>query len=195
MTPWIGATEPPVGSKRPTMISEASLPEGFPPPGPVGEVILKTYPPHRLARTRSVDGKDDRMFMRLFGHIKRHDIAMTAPVTMGWSAEPTGEKGFDTMAFLYARPDLGAAGPDPADAGVVVEDVPEVTVVSIGMRGAYGSKTFDRGYGPLQTWLADHPEWVADGPPRMLAYNSPFVPWFAKYAEVQIPLRPAKPRP
>ena len=27
-----------------------------------------------------------------------------------------------------------------------------------------------------------------EGPPRMLAYNSPFVPWFAKYSEVQIPV-------
>ena len=40
----------------------------------------------------------------------------------------------------------------------------------------------------LETWLAGHPEWTAAGPPRMLGYNSPFVPWFLKYAEVQLPV-------
>ena len=39
---------------RPMMISEAKLPVGFPPPGPVGEVIVKTYPAHRLARAKEM---------------------------------------------------------------------------------------------------------------------------------------------
>ena len=188
-TPAAPPTSPP-SAKTPTMISEAKLPAGFPPPGPVGEVVVKTYPAHRLARTKAEAGADDKMFMKLFGHIKRNDIAMTAPVTMDWGGDPAERKGPDTMAFLYAKPDLGRPGPDPADASVVVEDVPEVTVASIGVRGAYGKKTFQAGHKPLEAWLAAHPEWVAAGPPRMLAYNSPFVPWFAKYAEVQIPVRP-----
>ena len=76
------------------MISEAKLPAGFPPPGPVGDVIVKTYPAHRLARTSSdAAGGDNRMFMKLFGHIKRNDIAMTAPVTMDWSGDPATRKG------------------------------------------------------------------------------------------------------
>jgi hypothetical protein len=92
------------------------------------------------------------------------------------------------MAFLYARPDIGAAGADPADADVVVEDVPEITVVSVGVRGTYGAATVRKGMTTLEAWLATHPEWSAAGPPRMLAYNSPFVPWFLKFAEVQVPL-------
>jgi hypothetical protein len=44
--------------------------------------------------------------------------------------------------------------------------------------------------------FAVHPEWVAAGPPRTLAYNSPFVPGVLKYAEVQIPVVAApKPAP
>jgi len=179
--------------QKPTMVSEAKLPDGFPPPGPVGEVIVKTYPAHRLAKTRAEAGADDKMFMKLFGHIKRNDIAMTAPVTMDWAGDPAERKGPDTMAFLYAKPDLGRPGPDPADASVVVEDVPEVTVASIGVRGAYGKKTFKAGHEPLEAWLQAHPEWTVAGPPRMLAYNSPFVPWFAKYAEVQVPVRRTAP--
>lgn len=44
-----------------------------------------------------------------------------------------------------------------------------------------------------RAWLTEHPEWTAAGPPRSLAYNSPFVPGFVKYSEVQIPVarRPA----
>ena len=179
---------------QPMMISEAKLPAGFPAPGPVGEVIVKTYPAHRLARTAAGAGGDDRMFMRLFGHIKRNEIAMTAPVTMDWAGEPAEQGGPESMAFLYAEPDLGKAGPDPADAGVVVEDVPEATVASIGLRGGYGEKTFKKGSEQLDAWLAAHPEWEPAGPPRMLAYNSPFVPGFLKYAEIQRPIRPA-PKP
>lgn len=176
------------------MVSEAKLPAGFPPPGPVGEVIVKTYPAHRLARTTTESGGDNGMFMRLFRHIERNDIAMTAPVTMGWSGEPARRRGPESMAFLYETPDLGEAGRDPADAAVVVEDVPEATVASIGLRGSYGEATFRKGTERLDAWLAEHPEWQAAGPPRMLAYNSPFVPGFLKYAEVQQPLQPAPAR-
>jgi len=183
--------EPADPPRKPTMISEAKLPAGFPPPGPVGEVIVKTYPAHRLARTAAGRDGDNRMFMRLFRHIERNDIAMTAPVTMDWSGEPRERGGPESMAFLYAQPDLGAAGPDPADAAVVVEDVPEATLASVGLRGSYGEQTFRKGAEQLDAWLGEHPEWEAAGPPRMLAYNSPFVPGFLKYAEVQRPLRRA----
>jgi len=179
---------------KPMLVSEANLPEGFPSPGPVGQVIVKTYPAHRLARTTTAAGGDNRMFMRLFGHIKRNDIAMTAPVTMDWSGEPAEQGGPESMAFLYAESDLGEAGPDPADETVTVEDVPEATVVSIGLRGSYGEKTFRKGAEKLAAWLMEHPEWEPAGPPRMLAYNSPFVPGLLKYSEIQRPIRPA-PKP
>ena len=178
----------PATTETPMMISEAKLPEGFPPPGPVGTAVVKTYPAHRLARTMAARDGDDRMFMKLFRHIERHDIAMTAPVTMAWSDAAATPARAESMAFLYARPDIGAAGADPADSDVVVEDVPEITVVSVGVRGTYGAATVRKGMTTLEAWLAAHPEWSAAGPPRMLAYNSPFVPWFLKFAEVQVPL-------
>ncbi len=169
---------------RPWMVSEASLPAGFPGPGPAGEVIVKTYPSHRLARTAGQGANGG--FMRLFRHIDRNDISMTAPVVMGWGDKRTPE----TMAFLYGKPSLGTVGPDSADPLVVVEDAPQTVVVSIGMRGAYDEGTVKRGLEQLRMWLAKHPEWTEVGPPRSLAYNSPFVPGFAKYSEVQIPVVP-----
>jgi hypothetical protein len=175
---------------KPLVIGEAKLPAGFPPPGPVGQVIKKTYPAHRLARTRSDSGRDDGMFMRLFRHIERNDIAMTAPVEMTLRGPADDGR---AMAFLYARQDIGTPGPDPADAAVVVEEVPETMVATLGVRGGYGERTFAGGLEKLRAWLAKHPEWREAGPPRALAYNSPFVPGILKYAEVQLPIAPARP--
>lgn len=187
------AEEADVGGQpdKPWMVSEASLPEGFPPPGPVDEVILKTYPAHRLARV-TAEGGSNGMFMKLFRHIERNEIKMTAPVEMTWSEE--GEKPArdpDAMAFLYGSTAIGTPGADEADPNVIVEDVPEIQVVSIGLRGAYDEKTFRRGYEKLEAWLAEHPEWEPAGGPRTLGYNSPFVPNFFKVSEVQIPVAPA----
>jgi hypothetical protein len=182
--------------QRPWMFSEATLPEGFPAPGPVNEVMVKTYPAHRLARVRA-EGGGNGMFMQLFRHIERNEIAMTAPVEMSWqsapaerAAEPAPAVGKEpaAMAFLYGKPSIGAAGADPKDPRVVVEDIPEIKVVSIGLRGGYEKATFDRGATALRAWLAIHPEWKATGDLRALAYNSPFVPGLAKYSEVQIPI-------
>lgn len=181
--------------RKPMMISEAKLPAGFPPPGPVGEVITKTYPPHRLARVRSTAGGNDGSFMKLFRHIERNEIPMTAPVEMEMGVADEGGTAprAESMAFLYGSPDTGTPGPDPADPNVVVEDVPETTVVSLGVRGSYREDRFAEFTDKLEAWLAGHPEWVAAGPPRTLAYNSPFVPGMLKYAEVQIPIAPAPP--
>lgn len=179
---------------RPMVISEAKLPEGFPKPGPVGTVIVKEYPAYRLARTRSGDG-DGGMFMRLFRHIERNEVKMTAPVEMTLpEAGGDAGRGGTAMAFLYASPAIGAPGPDPADGDVVVEDVPALAVASVGIRGGYGPATFGRGEQQVRAWLRDHPEWEAAGPARALAYNSPFVPGVFKYAEVQVPVAP-RPRP
>jgi hypothetical protein len=198
-----GATEPAAGPAdgeanmgRPWMVSEASLPAGFPAPGPINEVIIKTYPAHRMARATAGQG-GNRMFMKLFRHIERNEIAMTAPVVMGWGDAKAGETGGndrggdqapDSMAFLYGKPSLGVAGADPADPVVVVEDAPETVVVSIGLRGGYDAATMRRGLERLRAWLTEHPEWTEAGPPRSLAYNSPFVPGFVKYSEAQIPV-------
>jgi len=143
---------------------------------------VKTYPAHRLARASGQGANGG--FMRLFRHIERNEISMTAPVVMGWGDKPAAE----SMAFLYGKPSLGTVGPDPADPMVVVEDARETVVVSIGLRGAYDEGTFKRGLEQLRGWLAKHPEWAEAAPPLSLAYNSPFVPWFAKYSEVQIPV-------
>ncbi len=188
------AEEKPVAEpsgKKPWMFSEANLPVGFPQPGPINEVVIKSYPAYRLAKVTS-SGKENGMFMQLFRHIERNEIAMTAPVEMSWRAEDGSlAKNPESMAFLYAAPTIGQAGGDPKDSRVVVDDIQPIRVVSIALRGGYDASTFERGYKQLQVWLADHPEWVAEGEPRTMAYNSPFVPGFAKVSEVQLAIRRA----
>ena len=177
--------------KKPWMFSEANLPVGFPQPGPINEVVIKDYPAYRLAKVTSA-GKENGMFMQLFRHIERNKIAMTAPVEMSWHAEDGRlAENPEMMAFLYAAPTIGQAGGDPKDPRVVVDDIQPIKVVSIALRGSYDASTFERGYKQLQAWLADHPEWVAEGEPRTMAYNSPFVPGFAKVSEVQLAIRRA----
>lgn len=124
------------------------------------------------------------MFSTLFDHIKREDIAMTAPVDMGY--EDSGDDPrMLSMAFLYRSTDLGTVGED----GVVrVADLEARTFASVGVRGDYTDANFREGLAILQEWLNDSAEWRADGPPRYLGYNGPFVFAAARYGEVQVPV-------
>jgi len=171
----------------PFMLREASLPEGFPPPGPVGEVVVKRYPAYRAAFAGDVTDSDaatqDGLFRVLFKHIKRNDIAMTAPVEMTYAGGD--DPGMERMAFLYRDPTLGETG---EDGDVQVRDVPAMTVVSVGVRGAYTDERLQTGLAQLHEWLAGQSEYQPAGSPRYLGYNSPFVPWFMRYGEVQLPI-------
>ena len=194
------SSEPGKGTamKSPFLFREAKLPKDFPPPGPVGEIIIKDYPAYRLARVRSgkdgVSGGPDAMFNPLFKHIKRNNIAMTAPVEIGYPNRPDVAEQKDpgiaeSMAFVYGDPSWGEVGADAADPRVVVEDVPAMKVVSIGVRGNYTDHRFTEALGRLTKWLdANRDEFRVVGPPRYLGYNSPFVLGFLRYGEVQLPV-------
>jgi hypothetical protein len=179
--------------KRPFMLKEAKLPAGFPSPGPVGEIIVKEYPAYRMARVHrgegGVAGGPNVMFRPLFNHIKRNDIPMTAPVEMGYSEHVESGEGASSMAFLYGEPSWGMSGADAADRRVVVEDVPAMTLLSIGVRGGYTDANFKKALSRLSEWVKQREQQVrVDGPPRYLGYNSPFVPSLLKYGEVQLPV-------
>ena len=146
---------------------ESPLPEGYPAPTPPGMIELKTYPSVRRAE-RSSKGPSDvgmyKNFFPLFNHIKKREIAMTSPVEMDYrrveDGKPLTEQpivdGEWTMSFLYRKPDLGPAG---MDGDVKVVDVPEVVVVSIGMRESDGSPTVKRGLESLQKWFDGQDAW------------------------------------
>ncbi len=177
--------------KKPFMIGEAALPAGYPEPGPVGEVMIKTYPASRVAMVQASEmggASANGMFRPLFNHISNQKIAMTSPVLMGYdNPDRQMESRPVSMAFVYKDMQVGHTGPD---GNVRVVDVPALTVVSVGVRGSYNEDHFQKGLEQLRAWLAQQGgKYEASGPPRYLAYNSPFVPWFLKYGEVQVPLQ------
>ena len=125
------------------------------------------------------------MFRQLFNHIQENKIAMTAPVDMTYNAA-TDKPKVQSMSFLYDIPERG----DLNDQGAVkVRDVVDKQMLSIGVRGRYNDAQFDAAMKQLDAWLKEQKQYVADGPPRFLGYNSPFVPFFWRYGEVQIPVR------
>ena len=171
-------------------INEAPLPEGWPELTPVDEIQVKQYPVYRAAViSDETDGTQNGMFRPLFNHIKREDIAMTAPVEMTYDGDKQA-----SMAFLYRNPDMGTPGSDAEDQRVQVKDIDQQTAVSIGVRGSYTKENFDEAVAELNAWLDDNKgQWQADGEPRYFGYNSPFVFGFLRYGEVQIPVKPVAP--
>lgn len=162
-------------------MSEAQRPEGWPEITPVGKVELKERPAFRVAvaEVSSGTGGEGRLFGTLFRHIQDRDIPMTAPVTMTRSSE--GQ--MQSMGFLYENLDVGSTG---EAGGAEVQDRPSATVVSTGLRGGYSAKSYANGLARLQDYLEGREHLQPIGEPVYMGYNSPFVPGFLKYAELQI---------
>jgi hypothetical protein len=164
-------------------VVEAPLPEGFPDYAPVGKVVIKEYPAYRMAKA---DGGNS--FWTLFRHIKANDIAMTAPVEMRYGDAQADRPSAQTMAFLYRSTEQGKLG---RQGRVAVVDVPPMTVVSIGVRGARTQSSVMQSRERLQSWLDENKDqYEVAGELRVLGYNSPFVPRGKNFFEVEIPVRP-----
>ena len=165
-------------------IKEAEMPVGFPTFTPVGQIEIKEYPAYRKASAPG-PGK----FWTLFQHIKRNNVTMTAPVEMDYGDPLAPEQNERSMSFLYERADQGSPG---RHGSVDVLDIPAMTVVSIGCRGARTESAVAAAREKLSDWLDQKKvEFVVEGPMRVLGYNSPFVPRDNSFFEVQIPVKPA----
>jgi hypothetical protein len=165
---------------------EAPLPEGFPEPTLVGEIQIKKYPAYRLARTQMA-GAESGAFWALFTHIKKQDIAMTAPVEMTYGEAGKNKLQAEKMAFLYRSPKQGKAGTDEK---VDVNDVPATMALSLGMRGDVTEARLAEAKAHLDIWLKEHAkEYEANGQLRVMGYNSPFVPANKRFSEVEVPIR------
>ena len=168
---------------------EAELPLGWPQTAPVGEVVLKAYPRYRMAKTGMAQrGGTTTPFFALFNHIKRNEIAMTAPVQMDYTE---GNERQASMAFLYAYPTQGDSGQDARDDRVDVVDIAPSMAISIGGRGYEMAQTTAALRARLEAWLAAHADtYEAAGPLRTMGYNSPMVPANRRFFEVEMPVRP-----
>ena len=166
-------------------LREAPLPVGFPEPTPLGEIALRRYPVYRAART-DMTFLEGRAFWTLFGHIRQQGIEMTAPVEIEYTDDDAPDRKKRSMSFLYRNVDQGTLG---RDGKVDVVESAEQTFVSLGLRGEATKARTDDAVRRLQQWLGTHAErYAPDGPPRVLGYNSPFVPDSKRYFEVQLPV-------
>lgn len=175
--------------------ASAPLPEGFPPPTANGNIEIKQYPEYRAATvqvTGNLASASSRGFSPLFRHISSNDISMTAPVetryptaTLQGRSETEGDA---AVSFLYRSLDIV---PQEIAKEVQVEDIPRMTVVSIGVKGGYDYDIYTSGIEQLQDWLAKHPEYEVAGPPRRFFYDGPFMPDALKRSDIQIPVQRA----
>ncbi len=165
-----------------------ALPIGYPPPTAPGRIELKSYPLVRKAEATAEFGPEfgrNLAFFKLFNHIQRNEIAMTAPVEMRLdpaAADAATLEGW-SMAFLYREPTMGALG---ADGSVQVVDDAPLTVLSIGLRGDYTAARAWSEAETLRAELAKLPGWRAVGSPRALFYNGPEARDADRWAEVQL---------
>lgn len=177
--------------------NSAPLPEGFPAPTPHDRIEVKHYPAYRAATVRQsgqLSQATNRAFSPLFEHISDNEISMTSPVEARYPsatlerADTIGAvtQGETRVSFLYRTP---TTEPREVAANVEVEDLPPVTVVSLGRRGSYDYLSYQQGLQRLQQWLERHPGYEVVGSPRRFFYDGPFIPDSLKRSEIHIPIR------
>ncbi len=71
---------------------------------------------------------------------------------------------------------------------MTVSDHPAAAVVSVGIRGHADPAAIRTAMEALHRWLEGQNQFVAADAPRVLGYNSPFVPRAMRYWEAQIPV-------
>ncbi len=171
--------------------NSAPLPVGFPAPTAPDKIEIKQYPAYRAATYRysgNLSEAGNQAFSYLFQHISNNNISMTAPVETRYplstleSNEKTGEA---TVSFLYRSTDIY---PQEIAANITVEDIPAMTVVSLGLMGGYSYESYQQGLEKLKNWLAENSTYQMVGQPRRLFYDGPYKPDATKRSEIQIPV-------
>lgn len=167
----------------PVYISESELPKGWPAPGPFNRVTPKSYPPYRAAFT---PGKSPNFgFMRLFKHIKRNQIPMTAPVEMQMTENQKSGMEMEQMGFLYQSPEVGKIGADGES--VSVRDVPAMKVLSYTWQGPRGDAEVAKAKAAIEATLAEKK--LKSTGYRLFGYNGPSVPRAKQTYELQAILK------
>jgi DNA gyrase inhibitor GyrI len=155
------------------------------PKTPNGTIEIKTIPAAKLMVTESAGGYFDRnndMFMRLFRYISANDVSMTVPV----EAQVENAQ----MKFYVGSADSAKNLPEQGEVKVV--NLPERTVVSIGIRGSYTKEKFEKNREKLAAWLQENTSCEPAGEAYAVYWDAPFVPWFLKHSEVHIPVTEQK---
>ena len=120
------------------------------------------------------------MFTDLFDHLKNNELRLTAPIRHVYD---NGLK-LVSLAFLYRDSKLGRPGQQGL---IAVKDLGESQVVSIGLRGPYDEDSLMTAVAKLKAWI-EKSEYKRAGRIRHMTWNSPRVPEFLQFSEVEIPV-------
>ena len=146
-----------------------------------GKIEIKTIPASMVMVSESEGnyfGTRNYLFRRLFNYISENNVAMTAPV------EARIENA--QMKFYVGTKDKLKELKDRGSVKVVT--IPQRTVVSIGIRGTYTESNFEKAKTQLEQWLRDNTGYQQAGAAYAVYWDAPFMPWFLKRSEVQIPV-------
>lgn len=169
---------------------------------------IRDYAPYVVAET-FIDGAFDEVgnegFQRLFRYISGDNraaekITMTAPVEqapagtkipMTAPVEQQRKDGRWRIAFVLPASYSLATAPRPADTRVTIAEVPARRVAVVRYTGRWSEARYDEELAGLRRFVADR-GLVEAGAPVFARYDPPFMPWFMRRNEVQVPLQ-AKP--
>lgn len=113
---------------------------------------------------------------------------MTAPVETRYpvsTLDGVAVSGEAEVSFLYRSQEIV---PAEIASNIEVKDIPLMTVVSLGLQGAYSYESYQDGLKRLTDWLRQHPEYKTVGNPRRFFYDGPYIPDVLKRSEIQIPI-------
>jgi len=111
-------------------------------------------------------------------------IAMTAPVEQ----QATGSTW--RIAFVLPAGYTLQDAPQPTDGKVQLAQVPARRVAVVRYSGTWGKSRYDEQLASLRAFLEAH-HLAAAGEPVFDRYDPPFMPWFLRRNEIQIPLQAA----
>ena len=151
----------------------------------LGDAELRRYGDLVLATVYDLD--DDDAFSLLFQYIggnndKEGKLPMTAPV-VSRTGELAGPDSEGMMAFVLPSDVKFEEAPKPADPRVVIELKKGGLFAVMRFRGRAGGVDVQGRTEELRTELKEA-DYVMDGRPFLMRYNSPFTPGFMRHNEI-----------
>lgn len=151
-------------------------------PTPTNDIEVKRLPASEAYEARTAEDFFERrndLFRRDFAFLRANELSMTVPVE--------AEIAPGSMRFFVPEGDT----PHVPVEGVEVRELPERTVVSVGLRGRYTRTRYEVGVTRIAAWLREHPAWRRVGEPYAVYWDGPGRPWFLKRSEVHQRIEPA----
>ncbi len=157
----------------------------------LGDAELRRYDDLRLATVYDLDEEEafQLLFQYINGNNELHErLPMTAPV-VSRSGEPADPDSEGMMAFVLPADAKMAEPPKPSDPRVVLETKEGGLFAVMRFRGRAGGVDVQGRTEELKAELKEA-DYLMDGRPFLMRYNSPFTPGFMRHNEVAVRVVP-----